>query len=172
MSIPCEQRNDICTRNSKLLRRDGHLIVCHWDLVQKLLSNHLWVKRKIKFPRQSHLVPSTSHREREEFLVTRESLYLTIFFFEEKKQAPFSIKKKKERKRHQMKKFFLQKKSKVSNDENYLETCLNHHHLFLKLTPFVSQFFWTHSSWSPSQYHHLLPPILRAHKPLGITNLI
>lgn len=120
---------ELHTRNSEAHGRDGHLIMCHWNLLQNLMSDHLWVKRKLEFTHPSHLLPNVSHRERREFLVATEIRLSWQIFTKEKKRAHFSTKKKKEKIQASGEEAVPHEKSKDSSlEENYFETYLNHHH--------------------------------------------
>lgn len=164
---------ELHTRNSEAHGRDGHLIMCHWNLLQNLMSDHLWVKRKLELIHPSHLLPNVSHRERREFLVATEIRLSWQIFTKEKKRAHFSTKKKKEKIQASGEEAVPHEKSKDSSlEENYFETYLNHHHPLKKknLPPLVCLLFWTHPS--RSQSHCVLPAILQAHTPRRIMNLI
>lgn len=120
---------DLHTKKSELHGRNGRLIMHHWNLAQKLMSNHLRVKRKLKFTHPSHLLTNISHRERKKCLVTIESWYLMNFCFKEKKQLIF-LPKRKEGIKASAEEVLSQEKSKKScQNENYFETYLNQHPL-------------------------------------------
>lgn len=131
------------------------------------MSNHLW---KIKFPHSSHLIPRMRHRERKEFPGCQRKLFEN-FFASRKRNKPIFLPKKKEK--ASVENAVQRKARHLAKDENYFGSYLNHHSPLKKnLFPFVCSPSWTHPPWSHSQHHHVLLPILRAHAPLGIMNLI
>lgn len=164
---------DLHTKKSELHGRNGRLIMRHWNLAQKLMSNHLGVKRKLKFTHPSHLLTNISHRERTKCLVTIESWYVMNFCFKGKKQAHFSTKKERKDKRISWRSPFPKEKQEVLPEWKLFWNLFKSTPLKKTSLPLsVCSLFRIHPSSSQSQHHSLLPPIIHAHIPVGIMNLI